>query len=168
MAKSRKVVFSGCSGHSGQNGPRGRLGPPESVEKHGKHGKHGKQLFSCFLRVPRAVGQGCSYRGNRRLSGSVPGKPGTGHLAPPGSRTGGIPNRSAASCLPPLGRLRLPRPHPIVRGPEGPLPPLVVLGCLTFGKEARRQFPCLAPKGAATGASSSFLASLAASRRQPG
>ena len=76
--------------------------------------------------------------------------------------------RAPGALLPQLagGRLRLPPDPPPNR--RRPLQGLLLHWGFSvpesFGKEARHQFPGLAPKGAALGASSSFLASLGTSR----
>ena len=118
-AESHKVAILATLLVSGKTDPRGRLGPPESArkpEKTRKHGKHGKTRF---LRVTRASTRGCHIEAIVATSGSPRASPRWPSVllrdpTPVGSRN----RQEARSLLPPLGRLRLPRPLPIV-GPFG-------------------------------------------------
>ena len=111
--------------------------------------------------------------GSRRLKPALEGSPRQAavcnrsvFVTSPVSPLKGRPGEPPHPSLHWEGALLPPRPSlQSVGGPSGLLLPLVVGAGFTFGKDAPRQFPRLAPKGAAVGASSSILASLAGFRR---
>ena len=161
MPKSRKLAFPVGFCHSGRNGPEGRLGPPEFTEKPGKAGKAGKHRKQGFLRVQGPLVKGAkrvSSRGNRRLSGSVPGKPGTGHLGSSGILHRQDPcNRSGLQAGPlSTGEASPPQTPPNRQRAVGPLPPLVVLGAGRPAALVELQFPDARPPGAREGGTGSF------------
>ena len=95
VTKSRKVAILATSLVPGHSCPDGRLGPPDSSEKHGKAGKAGKGSKRPFLRVQGPLAKGVSIEAIVVYLARFE-QARTGHLAPPGSRTGEIPSNRFA------------------------------------------------------------------------